>query len=464
MPRRRTVYLPGGGSIHPGAFATAPYGGPGTRSSPYGVHKNQRTYLATPPYRWRHTGAGGSANKEVWDMLNSLNPVQPAGGFENDPNRPYPSLYPGDYDPGGGFQTFDVNPSDYSEVPYGAYASLPSDFNPTPYKGVPRLPPWWEADAAYLARWLWNMPWGVTLGAGAVDSDHPYGFGPGWTVVCSAAVQNPGLAPNRKLGLVPGSPGISPTVCTNSTTLQSNTAWGGTIPAATTRVDLVASSQAHPNQNGQPYFQATHLANPASNPIPFNTRTYTVPVSDPFIGPATQMHRVAHVGVPMDDPGGPPYVVPSMDVTVPDNEPPWSDPGGGHAQVPPAPGDPEDKPIDNTGRSVKDVYGALTELKDLSDCLSANTKVWRRKGHGKKSLVSPCAGMPLMQKFRCLAQNAQHLDVAAFVQCMATQNLTDEIIGRMSSRAYSNLNKSPYNPRRDSGLGLGTGGFVTRMR
>jgi len=114
----------------------------------------------------------------------------------------------------------------------------------------------------------------------------------------------------------------------------------------------------------------------------------------------------------------------------------------------------------------------LTEVKDVADCLEKNTK---RRGDSKRRTPQrnsqrpanrPCWGLPLAEKVKCLAENAYrgNLDIAGALACIAANDLQDKVIGKLSGTANRNLNQSPYNPRRGLGIGLGAGGYSTRMR
>lgn len=296
-----------------------------------------------------------------------------------------------------------------------------------------------------------------------LTDDFPYdvadGYG-GWTVVCTT---NPALRPSepsRKVGILPGSPSISSLFCDVSGVNAANRAPGTGLPAGLTRLDLVQSSAGSPwpNRNGRPYWKATNsLAGGSPLPLPYKVGSIVQPIGDPF--PDVQpMTKTA-----LSSTGGKarvPYGIPAMSLNI---EPPGptKNPDDTHELRPPNPDEKEDKFFDNTGRALREIYGAITEVGDALDCLKKNTHVPRDKrqfGRHHKYY-----GKTIQEQMRFVLDNADYIDIPGAVSCMLLQHASDEAIGVTAGGAARNFNRNPYNPRRHGGPGFGSGGFA-RMR
>lgn len=146
----------------------------------------------------------------------------------------------------------------------------------------------------------------------------------------------------------------------------------------------------------------------------------------------------------------------------------WDNPGEKgkippHKEIPPPPGDNEVKvkvPYGALGR----LYGGLTEFKDALDCMSKAQDEWRRYGRLWTRVKDPCKGLPLHAKALCVFQHLDRTDWVAAVECFAQNQLTDKVIGKLSSKVDDNIRKSPYASERPGGYGRGGGSWALRMR
>lgn len=383
-----------------------------------------------------------------WGPRGSLAPMgDGARGFLSDSSK-----YGGHW-PTGAEHDWGSDPSNHIPGPYDA---LPADFGGAPGAPPGQFPP--NPDWQLWLRFAWppidpHAEWGYQPQRRLTD-DYPWDFGPEWTKTCD--VVPPGLEVKRKMGFIP--PLTITTTCNVSGVARANSPNGAAVPANATYAGMICSTLDWPNTNGRPYWTWTRPALGSNKPVPYKVGRVALPLNSPQDVRQMQPQPTGQARTMTSAR----YITPSMDITVPSDRPPWKDPGGGHVNMPPPKGTSEEKPYDNTGRSVKDVYGALTEMKDFADCASKNTT--RKNRDGKT--IHPCHGMPLAQKLKCLAENAVrgNLDVGGFLECVAQNELTDALIGKISRRTSRNFSRSPYNPRRTSPIGWGVGGFSSRMR
>lgn len=351
----------------------------------------------------------------------------------------------------------------------GSLAEAQAQAGPIPFPGGAWKRMAMDTAAAYLSQflqdqmadpwaWLRQMTgWGKVSGGGSPSYDFA---GAGWTRQYSCT---PDLNPGRKMGISPNPPGgvgsISATIgCNLSYTFAANCPVGTTIPAGSAFAQFVCYSSPIndlPNQAGDAYerWNAPGGSSPAA--IPYAAPTKTMPLYDPFpeVSP-----MVVEYG--QEAPGGgarrPYEIAVPLDMEFRGDGSHRAGPGV-HKLVPPSPGEKEDKgQFPGVGRDIQKAYGFLTEVGDALQCMEKNMK----KG-------SPKAGSKAIQdRIAAAVHNvmAGNMDVPGFMLCFALNEQTDKMVGLASGAATRNFNRSPYNPRRRSGLGWGTGGFSTRMR
>lgn len=329
---------------------------------------------------------------------------------------------------------------------------------------------WSRSANAYLAQFLpWNTgklfePAFTGWGYGAthpLTNDYPYDFDSTWTNTCNIVPPGPEFA--RKVGTAP--PAIVQTC--NVSGVNRATQAVGDVAAGKTYVGMICSGVVWPNPNGRPYWTWTRVL-PSPAPIRYKVGRIVLPMADPFAFTETKMERVGpKAGGYVAEAGAhygyvPPYGVPSKDIVFEPGKPPVKNPNGIHKNVPPGPGEKEDKPTDNSGRGVGGVYGGLTEVGDAMDCMQKSFKKNPDPAHHKHA--------PIPQRFdlkvrRMVSEAAAgNIDWQKFVECMAFNNAQDAAIGMANRASSRRLQNNPYSPRRTSPIGWGTGGFSTRMR
>lgn len=323
------------------------------------------------------------------------------------------------------------------------------------------------------ANWA-SMPVGV----------EQYSFGPEWLLFCSTA-PNP-LEPERKMGINPGAlvgvansntPG-----CGTSTVGTGRSAFGTTVPVGATMAQFVCSGAAFPNVNGRP-FQRYVCTTGSTSPVPYQRGRVVLPMPDDL----EMVEAVAQPGAGSGSSRGR-YVLPyqSEAVTVVISRPredgserentrprprpgqgtrPVPGTGGGIIvtddpvnNVPPGPTEREVKtktPLGKSLASLRHQYGKVTEVADIVKCLEKSLP----KGH-------PCRrmGRGLHERVACVIEHAADIDLGAAATCIATDQVQDAVIGKLSRGASRNLQSSPYTPKRPYPLGPLTGGFGARMR
>lgn len=133
-----------------------------------------------------------------------------------------------------------------------------------------------------------------------------------------------------------------------------------------------------------------------------------------------------------------------------------SDGGGVHNQLPPPPGTKERKVKANYGAAGA-AYGFVTEVQDMSDCLVKALKAGGAKGRAPGRWDLPGRAM-------WIAKNSGFLDdkaMGAFIECVATQEVGDSLMGaasrgidrRFRAAGYNGLRG--FNGGRPSGLAMG---------
>lgn len=403
-------------------------------------------------------------------MANMLSQGNSPGKFRRPQRQGFlPDRSRGGYDlPPGADYDWSTDPSNHIPGPYDVMPMRPSGSSGVPnipYRPGYGFPP--EPDSSFFDRHMFppamnpEDPWAYQPQKRLTD-DFPYDFGnAGGTLNCSVDPANHPTETNRKVGVVPGSPSLAATVCNVSTINQANLAPGSNLPAGLTKVVLVQSSGGSPwpNRNGRPYevwtWPGTRTTSPA---LDYKKGVRVMPMNAPF--PYTQMKP---------QPTGsaqPGYLVPygsrAMTVVLHPDKPPEKIPDDVHLHVPPGENEKEEKPLDKTGRSVKEVWGALTEVDDALDCMEKSFKKNPDPRHLKHVPINHRLDLRLYRLIR--EANAGNIDWQAFVNCMAVNNFQDKIIGRLGGGAARQLNRSPYAPRGRAYRGFGTGGFSTRMR
>lgn len=155
----------------------------------------------------------------------------------------------------------------------------------------------------------------------------------------------------------------------------------------------------------------------------------------------------------------------AMSMTITGNGPPVNNPDDVHNELPPSRGEREEKHIDDTGRSIKQVYGGLTEIDDFNKCVLENLKGSRTRQLSGTRRDNFKASTPWARAKQALSEALDgNVNWPAALECMAIENLKDEAIGRTNRAASRRLQNSPYSPRRTSPIGWGSGGFSVRMR
>lgn len=314
------------------------------------------------------------------------------------------------------------------------------------------------ADAPFQAPLQWgNLPIG-----GSTPDYYPDGS---WTVACTGTPPG-GLTPNQKLGIVPGSPSINFSGCDVSIAGTANRAWGTTVPAGSTVLQKVRSGAAWPNQNGAPYYRATHPSSPAAAAIPFGPQMRAGPVPAPPMAPAvpTRMETptttptrprapgsqdAVNVTFTNDRKNRPVPVPPPVDRTdpadapasAPDQVPPRAPVPPGtppvdhtpHPPLPPPPGTRQKKFKLGKGGLIGDVFGTITEILDFAECLA--------KAAGAKHHMS------MQNTSAFIAENFDVTDphmVADAIKCIALSNLSDIAFGKLSSKASKAFGGTPW--------------------
>lgn len=297
-----------------------------------------------------------------------------------------------------------------------------------------------------------------------LTDDYPWDPGPEWTKLCD--IVPPGGENQRKVGIIP--PLTITTTCNVSGVARANFPVGIIVPANATYMGMVASGAAWPNVNGRPYWTWGRPASPNNRPVLWKVGRIVLPLNDPFAFTETKMERVGPAPDPFVAEAGagygyvPPYGVPASSVVFEPGKPPVTKPRDIHLRVPPERREKEDKPVDDSGRSVKQVYGAITEVGDAMDCMQKSFKKNPDPSHHKH--------VPIPQRFdlkvrRMISEAAAgNIDWQQFVNCMAINNAQDAAVGGLNRAASRRLQNNPYSPRRTSPIGWGTGGFSTRMR
>lgn len=131
-------------------------------------------------------------------------------------------------------------------------------------------------------------------------------------------------------------------------------------------------------------------------------------------------------------------------------------PDAPYRDAPPPPRTRERKWKLGKGGIVGDVFGAATEIQDAMDCavkaIKSTAKTPRSAGH-KRWLGAPAGkSKGVYNKSKYIAQNFDVGNpdmVMAFLTCMAQNEITDRIVGEVSSRAgkaFGNASGSPRGP------------------
>lgn len=391
------------------------------------------------------------------------------GGYKNAPRTGYQGKYYG----GGGYKhTYDprrVNPIPKRSMfsmgtrgfgPFaGAFANL-AELDPGRSKSASRT-----ADA-YLTQFLpdgyWD-PWGFLSQwfnqpnpAGAARLSVPAG----WIIDGCDFNPGPGF---YGMGQWPGGPwpaNIAP--CNVSVIGATHEVIGSPIAATSTQAQLTTSNNPFPpSTDGRPYFKIRRLSGSAI-PQWVQPVKNTLPLTQPFVdvvpmpvdyGPAGE--RTARGLMPYE------IEVP-LQMGFSRNLPPTVGTGV-HQFRPPNSNEKEDK-VEFPGKALGSAYGALTEAMDALECMEKAVKFKKSPRHGADRQPVKVAGAYARVR-RVLDQvDRGNFSVPAFAECFAENFLTDMAVGKLSGAANRNFNRSPYNPRRSSGIPWGAGGYSTRMR
>lgn len=402
----------------------------------------------------------------------TLSPADtPRKGFTY-PKSGYPSRVPGGWRYwGGGYRA----PRDLGRYGSGWAYGMAALANIDPSKSRSAA----RAANAAIAQWL---PWQTGpledpfagWGVGIIDDslvDFPYQLDGSWTITCNfdPAVAHP-FEPIRKLGVTPAPPGypaIASAFCDVSSVGNSNFPWGSTIPGGSGASRIIvltqSSTAAAGNRNGRPYFRATHPSSPAAAPIPYTPGKVILPVADPMTEVQMEAHPQGRTSNKVRLMTG--YQTAAMTVTIPGRGPPTKNPDDVHNRVPPGPKEREEKPMDKTGRSVKEVYGAMTEIGDALDCMQKSMKKgsgYKQFGNVKRVPVNQRLDLKALRMAQAAASG--QIDWGKFVECMAVNDFKDRVIGGLGGGAARQLNRSPYAPKGRAYRGYGVGGGSTRMR
>lgn len=145
----------------------------------------------------------------------------------------------------------------------------------------------------------------------------------------------------------------------------------------------------------------------------------------------------------------PAYAFEALTITLPLTPPvvpPVVGVGTGYHVPPPDGARPRRKFRMGKGGVVGEAYGALTELKDLMDCMKKSINNKSSGLHGKTGKGSGSTRVKYAPKphgenpydeFRYIVNNAERMDPLAFVKCFAQKELGDQVIGR-ANRAAAN--------------------------
>lgn len=216
----------------------------------------------------------------------------------------------------------------------------------------------------------------------------------------------------------------------------------------------------------RPYKKPKPQPQPWPSPLPYKPgNPYPVPVLPPFPGP---------LPLPLPVPGPGPIPVPGP-VPGPRPQPgphprPWPNPEpepepAPHPQPKPEPHVPN--PPGGTKRKIPyggiehwiydlykksgNIYGGLTELKDMLDCFEKNVK---DKHYKRGGLLHERVARAALY----LEANPLQVKWGSFLACMAEENAKDYLIGKMNELARQ-IVKNPYYVRP---VGPGTGGWMSR--
>lgn len=346
---------------------------------------------------------------------------------------------------------------------FGSYAAL-ATLNPADTRSASRT-----ADA-YLTQFLpdgYFDPWGVLMSwFGRRPAPPPlrtagYVFGAAWKLVCGAP----------EINMVPSGVGFTPytghvpaniNACGTGTVGAQNAPYGTAVPPEALFVQECVSNNPFPSTDGFPYQVHSRIVSdgtPDAVYLPW-TGPMTLPLAQPF----DEVSEVpAEYGQPQESPRRLlPYQIAVRQIEFRHGKPPKAGPGV-HTVMPPSPREKEDKG-EFPGKALAEGYGVLTEINDALDCLQKNIKFPKSPRHGASRQPLPSQRMQDRIAWVLDQTSRGNLDVAGFMACYVQSQATDAAVGKLAGPAARQLNRNPYNPRRQSGLGMMAGGFSTRMR
>lgn len=344
---------------------------------------------------------------------------------------------------------------------FAAFAAL-ATLNPADTRHASRT-----ADA-YLTQFLpdgYFDPWSMVnawFNWGPAPGTHPpdgfYHFGPSWSVYCSGGYV-PGIA---GVGLYPPPPGgpLNGIPCGVSAIAAQNASYGTPVLAHHTFVQECTSNHPFPSTDGRPYLSHTRAVSPGYPDAVFVTGTGVLPMTQPFDEPVS---APVDYGQPQEKPQRlKPYQIGVRQIEFSGRRPPRNGPGV-HNVLPPSRGEKEDKG-QFPGRAIAEAYGKLTEVGDALDCLEKNIKYPKGQRYGASR--QPRGSKRIQDRVAWVLDQTSrgNLDVPGFMACFVQNQATDALVGIPAGAAARQLNRNPYNPRRQSGLGFMSGGFSTRMR
>lgn len=292
-----------------------------------------------------------------------------------------------------------------------------------------------------------------------------YKFGAQWTTICTAPI-HPEFTPISGVGFNPYTGHVPANIgaCGTSIVGAQNAPYGTAVPPEATQVQECVSNNPFPSTDGFPF--AVHQRSTAGSPTgvtfyPAHAKAQSMPLAQPL----DETHDLAvSYGQPSTGRRGTlrPYQIPVREIEFRHGKPPRSGPGV-HDVLPPSPREKEDKG-QFPGRSIAEAYGKWTEVGDALDCLEKNIKYPKSPRYGASR--QPRGSKRVQDRIAWVLDQTSrgHLDVPGFMACFVQNQATDALVGIPAGAAARQLNRNPYNPRRQSGLGFMSGGFSTRMR
>jgi len=156
---------------------------------------------------------------------------------------------------------------------------------------------------------------------------------------------------------------------------------------------------------------------PRTSPLPYSLPVFPtfVPVNVPY--PRVSPRRALR-------PRLRPYEVPATDVNIRPGQSPGTRPRpvpGVHVRMPPRFPDKEKKGIADLGLAGK-AYGFATEVGDALDCMENSMGVNRPRPKSNR----------ITDRIANIYANFDLIDAQAAIECMAVQNIQDEVVGRLS--------------------------------